>query len=385
MKVVVISCFSDKSGFNRGNFIYEYFKKKKFDTFLIYSEFHHTSKTLIKEDDEFWIPVRSLKYEKNVSIKRLLAHVFFGMKAAKLLKKLNPDIVYMAVPPNSVTRFAFKVSKKINARIIIDIVDLWPESFPTSNKVKKLLSPMLNYWRKYRDDKLGSANALMFECSLYKEFLENTNVKNENSYVIPLAKNYIDNSNPDFMSCMNDTLNICYLGSINLLIDIEQITKILKGLQVMRKVKLHIIGSGDNKNYFLKELMQNNIEFIDYGIVYNEIDKNRIMSFCDFGINLYRENTVIGLTYKSIDYFSAGLPIINSIKGDSWDLVENCGIGVNCFRDNCQASITVLSSLNAEKISLMKQKAFEVYLENFENRVVEGKLDEMLNSILPEK
>ena len=31
-----------------------------------------------------------------------------------------------------------------------------------------------------------------------------------------------------------------------------------------------------------------------------------------------------------MDYFCYGLPLINNIQGDTWELVEQYGIGVNC-------------------------------------------------------
>ena len=32
---------------------------------------------------------------------------------------------------------------------------------------------------------------------------------------------------------------------------------------------------------------------------------------------------------KSLDYFEAGLPIINNIHGDTWKLIDEYGVGIN--------------------------------------------------------
>lgn len=381
MRVAVISCFAEKSNYNRGNFIYEYFKKGNSDCFMIYSEFQHGSKKNVIAHDEQWIPIKTLAYTKNVSIRRLFSHIIFGIKAAKTLKELKPAVVYMAVPPNSVTLFAIKVARKMKCKIIIDIVDLWPESFPVPPEIKKILSPVLNIWKRFRDDTLTHADALLFECGLYKDFLERKNIRNKNSHVIYLAKECRNNPNPEFVSCINNKLNICYLGSINLLIDIDLVVNVLTDVSKQRRLKMHIIGMGDKKSYFLSELLKNNIDFIDYGTIYDELEKNKIMSFCDFGINLYRDNTIIGLTYKSIDYLAAGLPLINSIKGDTWGFIENDVIGINCDRKTFQATITELVQMEAMEISEMKKKAFKFYLNNFESNVVEKKLDFVMQTL----
>ena len=45
-----------------------------------------------------------------------------------------------------------------------------------------------------------------------------------------------------------------------------------------------------------------------------------------------KKSVCVGLTMKSIDYFEFGLPIINNIKGDTWNAVEEYGIGINYRR-----------------------------------------------------
>ena len=39
---------------------------------------------------------------------------------------------------------------------------------------------------------------------------------------------------------------------------------------------------------------------------------------------------------KSIDYFCYGVPLINNIPGDTWQLVDEYGIGINCEKEDCK-------------------------------------------------
>lgn len=66
-----------------------------------------------------------------------------------------------------------------------------------------------------------------------------------------------------------------------------------------------------------------------HGIIYEESMKIQILGLCDLAFNLMKESVQVGLTIKSIDYFSMGIPIINNIKGDTWKLVEENCIGFN--------------------------------------------------------
>ena len=46
-----------------------------------------------------------------------------------------------------------------------------------------------------------------------------------------------------------------------------------------------------------------------------------------------KDSVKVGLTIKSIDYFCYGLPIINTIKGDTWEIIEQKQVGINYFND----------------------------------------------------
>ena len=78
----------------------------------------------------------------------------------------------------------------------------------------------------------------------------------------------------------------------------------------------------------------------------------------------------MGLTMKSIDYFCYGVPMINSIQGDTWRLIEDYGIGVNCDRkdaDKCAEKIIE----SAEKIQQKRGIIRELYRRLFTREAME--------------
>ncbi|HFM6525006.1 TPA: hypothetical protein ACG854_002936, partial [Enterococcus faecium] len=50
---------------------------------------------------------------------------------------------------------------------------------------------------------------------------------------------------------------------------------------------------------------------------------------CHFGLNLFKSNTIIGLSMKSIEYFRFGLPIISNLSGDTKEIVKRYNVGIN--------------------------------------------------------
>lgn len=69
-------------------------------------------------------------YQKNVSVQRIAGHISFAKRLKKYLKKRNkPDAIYCAIPPTVSADCAAHYAEKNQIRFIIDVQDLWPESF----------------------------------------------------------------------------------------------------------------------------------------------------------------------------------------------------------------------------------------------------------------
>lgn len=80
--------------------------------------------------------VKTLPYNKNVSLRRLLSHTLYAISwcraATKLLKRfepLKPDIIILSTPPITTGLVALHFKKKFGAKVVLDIMDLWPETF----------------------------------------------------------------------------------------------------------------------------------------------------------------------------------------------------------------------------------------------------------------
>ena len=141
------------------------------------------------------------------------------------------------------------------------------------------------------------------------------------------------------------------------------ITEILGEVNRSKKVKLHIVGDGEKREAFLESLNQKGIDAEYYGLVYDETKKQEIFSRCSYGINIMKPGVCVGLTMKSIDYFCYGLPLINNIQGDTWELVEQYGIGINCIGDSykkCALDILLRTDALLQKRELI-QKLYNQY------------------------
>ena len=358
-KAIIISCFNGWYN-NRLKPIIKYFEDREYQVKCFFSDFDHIKKEYIDMLDTnncYYIHVPA--YRSNVSFKRILSHLAFGNKINQIIKKEKPDLIYLLVPPNITAKYCGEYKKKYpQTKLILDIIDLWPESFPFKLLRKNIF---FKVWKNMRNNAIKVSDLIFTECQYYQKLL-NDELKNFNSYNLSLFKDQYIEDQKLVLDIINNKINkdkilkFAYLGSMNSILDIETITKvinffILKG----NKCELHAVGDGEKRTQFEATIRGTGCDTYFYGIIFDEKSKIKILSPCDFGLNIMKDISV-GLTLKSIEYFSYGLPIINNIKGDTWELVNEEEIGVNVPNNFNELSLNFNYSHN---------KVLELFKKNF--------------------
>ena len=115
----------------------------------------------------------------------------------------------------------------------------------------------------------------------------------------------------------------------NNLIDINAICHIVETIKTIKKICVEIIGGGKKTEQVISKLKLAGADVNYHGLVYNESDKSKIISKCHFRLNIYYKSTKIGLTTKSVDYFKYGVPILNTIDGDTKEIIQKHKVGIN--------------------------------------------------------
>ena len=365
MLIDIVTCF--ESNEERVSLINDACKKRGYETMVITSDFSHIRKELRANKNSEFVYLKTRPYSRNMSIGRIRSHIQFARDAFKLIEEQEPDLIWLVAPANSLIAEANKYKKKNNkVKLIIDIIDMWPESLPFD--YNKHLFPF-SIWRDVRRNNIECADTLVTECNLYREILKEEYKKNIKT--IYWAKDTVDiNNNPDLPS---DKLSFCYIGSINNIIDIDRIYDLIDTCD--KPVELHIVGEGEKTNGMINRL-EKVCSVTYHGAIRDEKEKNKIFNKCHAGINIYKEGLYIGLTVKCIDYFKYGLPIINNIKGDTWNFVETNKVGVNINKN------TKIKSEEIENLRINNQNIFGLFNENFTKEVFEKRCLETIDEVL---
>lgn len=352
MKVVIATCF--ESNEERLRFVYETCQNRGYKVKAYTSDFSHIRKEKRNNIPLSFAALNTMPYTRNLSLRRMLSHYYFSKDLFVEIEKDEPDLIWLMAPANSLIKEANNYKKKHpNVKLIIDIIDMWPESLPF--KINKETIPFV-WWKNIRKNNIDCCDLLVTECDLYQNVL-----KNEYHGHIETIRWARDSRaiEPDIQA-EDDILSLIYIGSINNIIDAEMIANIIKKINM--PVKLHVVGEGENTKNFLDTVGK--VSTLDYhGPVRDEDKKSEIFENCHAGINVYKEGLFIGLTVKCIDYFQHGLPIINNIKGDTWDLVKKYDAGVNIDKG------TIIDGQRLIEMRKNTQNVLNLYNENLTKEI----------------
>ncbi len=347
-----------------------------YDCTYITSDFHHINKKPHKVALPHCIQIPTAPYTKNISLQRIFSHLRFAKAAMRQVEALQPDLLYVEIPPNALCREAARYKKKHpHTKLILDVFDMWPESFP-GGKIKKLLALPFRVWAWFRNWGLPKADVVVTECALFHELLKK-HLKNTAGRTLYLCRPDATTENPKGVSQQAE-MSLCYLGSINNIIDIPAISSLIGALQQHKPVTLHIIGDGESRESFISAVEATGATVKFHGKIYDNAQKQEIFDQCSFGLNIMKSSVCIGLTMKSVDYFAGGLPIINTISGDTARLVDERRMGINLNREEPRETAVKLCSLSDEELLQMRQNTLACFHELF----CEEQFREMLKEFL---
>ena len=374
-RVLIISCFHEDIEISRSKSLFLYLKKKKYNVQVLYSKFSHTTRSNRIIDDGSAIPLKTIGYKKSISFKRLLSHFIFSVKAALEVFRQKPNLIVINIPPNATGWFCVLAAKLIGSKVVVDVVDLWPEALVGTKFVgkKETILPLLKVISRIGRLPIRFSDYCILECDLYRQHLDIDRIKNT---TVHLKKSC---SFP--VKAPSDNISIAYLGGVSDIYDFETLFSLLTQLNQTCAAELHFIGDGPMREQFVQRVVKLNIRFVDHGVSFDDDYKYKCLSSCWFGYNGYNDTNFIGLSYKSVDYMSMGIPVLNNLTSDLHNIIEKEGGGLNFSSQGLDRVVAQISELTIDDITKLKQEALDVYRRNFSQMAYERAIDTVLNEM----
>lgn len=315
---------------------------------VLTTDFNHGKKMYYvsgEADNEKQIVLHVPAYQNNLSLQRIWSHLVFAWKVREYLNALSeePEAVYCAMPTSSSAYVCAKYCKKHGIKYVIDVIDLWPDSLLPLVKGQKVIKGLLIPWAYLTQYAYRHADVIMGESVKYAYEAKKYNTK-ANVYPIYLG---IDTSiiskiktfSPVHLEKPSDEIWIAYAGSLGVSYDFQTLLEAIKFIDGKYRYKLWFIGDGMRRDEILEYIERNQLNAEITGFLKYELLLG-YLGYCDIAVNIFRANTKVVYSYKFNDYVAMNCFVLNSLEGETAEMVDEYQIGLNFnFSDKPLSSV----------------------------------------------
>lgn len=338
MDVVIIANFCMDFGENdNGRFSYlSELLCKRHDVEIVTSSFFHITKkqrgAIVKHNYKITF-IKERGYKKNISIGRFVSHFQWGLRVGEYLKnRKKPDVIYCAIPSLTAANTVVNYCKKNNVELVVDIQDLWPESFQIAFNVPIISKVCFYPFKIVANRAYKNADTI---CAVSETFVDRglaVNKKMAKGYAVYLGTDLdkFDKNKDKEMLIHKDVEEICiaYCGTLGSSYDLKCVIDAIDYLHDS-KIRLVLMGDGPKRTEFEEYAQKKNVNASFCGrLSYDEMCS--VLSKCDITVNPIVGTSVSSIINKHADYAASGLPVLNTQNSKEYiDLVDKYHMGLN--------------------------------------------------------
>jgi len=365
----------------------------------------------IREDEGFAVRLVAVRpYLKNVSLARINSHKDFGRNFERLASEgissgqlARPDIILASLPPLESPEAGRRLATKLDATFILDVQDLWPETFerlvPGPGFLKQLVAPLLlGNMAGRRRALVDSADALSATTATYAKAAFTDAPADTSTHICPVGA-YVDEF-PEPPRMTSDVpmpalaagseeataeaaaeppsvirglfsaastagpsgpLDCIYAGSLEAGQDIEILPAVARQLSAKGvAATIHVAGSGKLEATLRRaaEAATGACRMVVHGLL-GRRDYVNLLARCEVGLSCVKPESMVALPNKACDYAAAGLAIVNSLPGELAALIDRYDAGVSYAAGDAGSLADALAALAAARprLAAMRQAA----------------------------
>jgi glycosyltransferase involved in cell wall biosynthesis len=287
---------------------------------------------VIKEYDGIkFIHIRTSNYSGN-GVKRFYNLFEFSIRLFFLSRRFEKPNVIAQIATIPFGNILYYVAKRFKAKYIVDVVDLWPESFVALGLISKN-NPILGLAYLAEKWLYIKADEIVFSMEGGKDYIIEKGWNKEDGGSIDLKKvHYINNgvdlndfdsdkklykiNDPDLI---NETLfKVIYLGSIRLANNLKLLIDAAAILKERNGIRFFIYGDGDDREFLEHYCKEHNIHNVMFKNKWVELKYvPYILSKSSLNILNYMPTSIVkygGSQSKSFQYMASGKPICSNLQ-----------------------------------------------------------------------
>lgn len=324
-----------------------------------------TTPIRIRDEEGFAVRlVAARPYTTNVSFARLASHRDFGRTFERLANESiasgqleRPDMILASLPPLEGPEAALRLAKRLDANLVVDLMDVWPETFerllPGPQWLRRALSPLLfGRMATRRRSLLESADAVSSCAHGYLDAMPEATGRDKRTHVchlgawlpeFPAPPRLIDEvphigatessaaaADQPADGSAAQPLACVYAGTLESGQDLDTLIAAARILSAQGvAATLHVAGTGRMESALRSAA--DSLRGSCLVRVHGLLDRGayvRLLSECDVGLVLVKPDSLVAVPYKACDYAAAGLALVNPLPGELRQFVAEYRAGV---------------------------------------------------------
>lgn len=331
-------------------------------------------------DDLKFVHIKTRKYKKN-GLSRIIGLFEFPIKFNNICKKFDkPDVIIHTanVPFSNILHYT---AKKLKALYIVEILDLWPQTFVDLGLLNKK-NPLMFFFYLAEKCAYKNADKVIFSMEGGKDYIVDKKWDTANGGPIDLNKVFYINNGVDLADFYNneslykledndlednDFKKIIYIGSFRLANNINELIGAAEILKEHTDIKFLFYGDGDDREFLQQLCKDRNLD----NVIFKQkwIDPQYVpyvLSRSTVNILNYKSGGNLGKyggsQSKLFQYLASGKPICSNIKMN-YCLINKYNLGIaKEFKSSEEyaKAILTLTTLEIETYTKMSKRSHDI-------------------------
>ena len=287
-------------------------------------------------------------YPRNVCLRRILSHRAFARNLRTLaeLEPQRPDLVIASLPPLASAAALAAFCRARGIAFVVDVMDAWPENFARVVPRWTLAPLRARARRIYR-----SAQGVSGVATRYIDLAKSYGAQCPTH----LAYHGIELTPPPPVHAEGGAFRLVYAGTMGKSYDLETV---IDAVREMSDVELELAGAGP-KEAALRVRAEGCARIFFHGYLGDE-ELRALLARADAGLVPMFDESCVGVPYKLADYAAAGVPVVNTLHGETERLLAKYGAGVTCAASDVRALCAAVADLRARDASALRAGALSL-------------------------
>lgn len=298
----------------------------------------------------FVFEIDSTPYLRNISVKRIIHEIVFGIKALKVVYRNRPTCLLIGEPVFFIGWIFLVYAYIFRVKIKADLIDAWPEAdigVKRQNLFNVTIYGLLKISRSLR---LRLYYDVSFVSNSYVNILDMPEKARNVFYWGSDLKPAGDNNKIE-----HRPFTVIYAGSFGEGYDLLTVLNAAKILAGNRNVSIKIIfaGQGVYTEMIKAAAAQGIIDYV------GNIDKKSLTELymnCDVGLLPYKANSMVAMPIKFFDYINFGLFTLASLSLEAREVIDREHIGLVYEAGNSRDLSTKILEIAKDPEQLVRAK-----------------------------